>query len=141
MAESPLRPGPLAVPPAVARALCVAGAALAFLLLAIPVRATITGDPLLRLRLLDPELAPLRADVSCGQPLGALDARAGGPTFTEVARADACRDAAQRRVAVAVAVGGLLVVAGLVGLHGGRPRPALEIAPGRAMAATRGAET
>lgn len=100
----------------------LAGVVLALVLLALPVRAGFVDDPVLRLRDLDPELALPALEVSCGLPLASLRARAEGPAFVEVARADACRSAARLRVAAAVAVGAVLVAGGfLVGQW--RPRP------------------
>lgn len=124
------------IPRRAARWLVIGGVVLVFVLVALPVRATIADDPVLRLRRLDPELAQLRVEVSCGRPLGALDTEARSLAFHEVARAEACREAGRRRVAVATALGGLLVVLGLLGLQASPKEPAAPAAakPARAKA-------
>lgn len=96
-------------------ALSAVGVLVAVLTALLPVRVHFAGDPLLRLRDLDPELSPPVATADCGSPRHARNATARGTSLYELARASACRDAGQRRLAVALAAGAALVVLGLVG--------------------------
>jgi hypothetical protein len=94
-------------------------AAVAFLV--IPVDAAFAANPLLRYgRFTTPE--PAVTDVDCGAPVSNLLRRADGVSFYSLARADACRDAASRRAATAVAGGALLAVLGLSAVAGATRR-------------------
>lgn len=122
------------VPRSAARIVCVTGVVVVSVLLVLPVRASYSGDPVVRLGRLDPQLAPLSLTASCGRPLSAVEMRAASADFVDVARANACRSEARRRVAAAVGLGGVLVVGGLVGIEGARPA---DSAPRRRASATK----
>jgi hypothetical protein len=111
---------PVTLPARTSKLLCALGVVVAVVLLLVPVGTDFSGHPLLRLRQLDPELSPPAPTARCGRPLAALRDTAGNTTLYELARADACREAARRRVAVAFAAGGVILVAGLLGLFGDR---------------------
>jgi hypothetical protein len=81
----------------------------------VPITVHFGGDPLLRLRDLDPELSPPAATAECGSPASALDTTPRGTSLYELARASACQDAGRRRLAVAIATGAGIVMLGLVG--------------------------
>lgn len=94
-------------------------AAAAFLV--IPVDAAFASDPLLRYgQFATPE--PAATDIRCGAPVSNLLRRTDGVSFYSVARDDACREAASRRVASAVAAGSLIAVLGLIGTAAGSPK-------------------
>ncbi|MEW6153446.1 MAG: hypothetical protein AB1673_05575 [Actinomycetota bacterium] len=120
------------VPPRLWAGLCLFGVFVAVTFAVLPVGVRFDGDPLLRLRDLDPQLSPPEATAVCGPAVRNLDVSPRSTELFEVARARACEDAARRRVAVSMAVGALLVVAGLVGRAGGpsRLRPGDAVAPG-----------
>jgi hypothetical protein len=80
----------------------------------LPIGVHFAGDPLLRLRDLDPELSPPAATAECGSPLGSLKTTAKGTSLHELARVHACREAARRRLLIAAAVAGAIIMFGLV---------------------------
>lgn len=92
------------------------GVAVAVVFMIIPVGASFGNDPLLRLRQLDPQLSPPAATTVCGSPVSHLTITPRSASLYDVARANACQHAAHRRVAVAIALGALIVVLGLAGL-------------------------
>ncbi len=96
--------------------MCAVGVALAVVFAILPVSARFADDPLLRLRQLDPELSPPTASAVCGSPVRNLNPEPTGPTLYELARADACQHAARRRLGVALATGGVIVMIGLLGM-------------------------
>jgi len=114
------RPSPRQLSAALALLGLLAG--LAFLV--VPVDAAFADDPLLRLQPFSPGLASAVTNVDCGAPVGNLGRRAEGLSIYELARADACRSAASRRVATAVAAASVVGLLGLIGLAGTR-----EVAP------------
>ncbi|HEX6596054.1 MAG TPA: hypothetical protein VF045_03915 [Acidimicrobiales bacterium] len=89
----------------------------------VPVSVTFGNDPLLRLRELDPELSPPPNNAHCGSPVRSLDVAPADTSLHELARANACEDAARRRLAAAVAGGAVLFVFGLVGRVASSPAP------------------
>jgi len=86
-------------------------AAIAFLV--VPVNAAFADDPLLRYGHLVGAQPSAATDVDCGVPVSNLLRRSDGPGLYDLARTDACREAASRRAATAVAAGGLATVLGL----------------------------
>lgn len=103
--------------------MCLLGLAVAVVVALVPVRVDFGGDPLLRLRELDPELSPPPTEAVCGSPVVSLDVELRDTSLYERARARACQDAARRRLATAVAAGAVIVVSGLIGLAAmSRPR-------------------
>lgn len=94
---------------------CLMGVLVAVVFALVPVTVRFGDDPLLRLSELDPELSPPPTNAVCGSPVRSLDVDPKDTTLYELARADACEDAARRRLAAAVAGGALLVVIGLMG--------------------------
>lgn len=102
-------------------ALAILGVAAGLAFLVVPVDAGLTGDPLLRFQPFSPGLASAATSVNCGVPVGNLGRRASGLSIYELARSDACRDAASRRLATALAVASVVGVLGLIGLAGARP--------------------
>lgn len=95
---------------------CALGGALAVVLALIPVGTDFGNDPLLRLRELDPVLSPPDTTALCGSPLRTFNAEPNGATLYELARSNACRAAARRRLLVAVATGSAIFMLGLIGL-------------------------
>ncbi len=108
-------PASLGIPKRAWLALCLLGLGVGLVIALVPVRVEFAGDPLLRLRDLDPELSPPAAAADCGRPRQASRVTAQGTSLFELARARACRDAGRRRLAVALATGGTMVALGLVG--------------------------
>lgn len=93
--------------------------ALSFLV--VPVRASVAGDPLLRLRVFgDATAAAPAAAVRCGAPLTNLSRRSEGLSLYVLATDRACRNAASRRTAAAVAAGAVVAVLGAIALSGAR---------------------
>ncbi len=87
-------------------------AAAAFLV--VPVEAAFADDPLLRYgRFAGSDAAT--TEIECGAPVSNLLRRSDGLSFYGVARDDACRQAASRRAATAMAAGGMVTVLGLIG--------------------------
>lgn len=103
--------------------MCLTGVLVAVVFALVPVSVTFGDDPLLRLRELDPELSPPPNTAHCGSPVRSLDVPPGGTSLHELARANACEDAARRRLAAAVAGGAVIFVFGLVGRVGSAPPP------------------
>jgi len=90
-------------------------AAAAFLV--VPVDAAFAADPLLRYaRFGAPE--PTVTDIRCGAPVSNLLRRSDGVSLYGLARDDACRAAASRRVATALAAGALIAVFGTLTVAG-----------------------
>ena len=114
----PPRPSPRQLSVALAMLGVLAG--LAFLV--VPVEAAFADHPLLRLAPFSPALEQAVTAVDCGVPLGNLGRRSDGVSLYGLARDDACRDAASRRVATAVAAAAVIGLLGLVALAGARPR-------------------
>jgi hypothetical protein len=79
------------------------GLVAAVAILVLPVRAAFGDDPLLRLQPFSPALEQVVTDVNCGGVVDNLGRRSGGLSLYDVARDDACREAASRRAATAVA--------------------------------------
>jgi hypothetical protein len=104
---------PRPIPRNASLALTVIGVVATVVLALAPVRAEFANSPLVRLHELDPDLTPPAGTASCGSPLFHLTVSASGPGLVQLARADACQDAARRRVTEAFAVG---LVFGLWGL-------------------------
>lgn len=96
--------------------LILLGLASAGVLLARPVEAAFPDDFLLRYSGLgaSPVEVP-KAD--CGSALDAVSRDADASSLATLARDAACREEASRRVAVALASGGVIVVAGMMGLY------------------------
>ena len=94
----------------------VLGVALAVVFALIPVGTDFGDDPLLRLRQLDPVLSPPDTTAVCGSPLRTFNAEPEGATLYELARDNACRAAARRRLLIATATGAAMVMLGLTGL-------------------------
>lgn len=97
-------------------------AALSFLVL--PVKASVAGDPLLRLRAFGAAPAQLADEVRCGSPLANLGRRSAGLSLYVLATDRACRNASSRRAATAVAAAGVVGLLGALSLTTGRLRPA-----------------
>ena len=91
-------------------------------ILVVPVDAAFADHPLLRLQPFSPSLAAAVTEVDCGVPLTNLGRRSDGVSLYGLARDDACREAAVRRVATAVAVVAVIGLFGLIGLAGARSR-------------------
>lgn len=86
----------------------------------VPVRAAFADDPLLRYgRLVSSE--PPSTSIGCGAPVTNLARQPDGPSLYGLAKADACRRAAGRRAATAVAAGGLVAVLGLIAVTATAP--------------------
>src|SRR5688500_10095399 len=71
-------------------------------ILVVPVEAAFADHPLLRLQPFSPSLASAVTEVDCGVPVSSLGRRSEGLSLYGLARDDACREAAVRRVATAV---------------------------------------
>ncbi len=95
--------------------LAVLGVLAAIAFLVVPVDAAFAANPLLRYGRFTAAGSAV-TDVDCGAPVANLLRRADGVSFYSLARADACRDAASRRVATALAAGSLVAVLGLFGV-------------------------
>ena len=94
--------------------------ALSFLV--VPVRASVAGDPLLRLRVFGDTTAQPAGHVRCGAPLANLSRRSDGLSLYVLATDRACRNAASRRTAAAVAAAAVVGVLGAIALSGARNR-------------------
>jgi hypothetical protein len=99
---------------------CALGVVIAVVFALIPVGTDFGGDPLLRLRQLDPVLSPPDTTAVCGSPLRTFNSEPDGGTLFELARNNACRAAARRRLLTAVAAGFAIVMFGMMGLVAGR---------------------
>ena len=95
---------------------CALGVVVAVVFALIPVGTDFGNDPLLRLRQLDPVLSPPDTTAVCGSPLRTFNSKAEGATLYELARNNACRTAARRRLLASVAAGSAIVMLGLIGL-------------------------
>ncbi len=91
-------------------------------ILLVPVDAAFGDDPLLRLQPFSPNLESPVTEVDCGRPVTNLGRRSGTLSLYDVAHDDACRSAAGRRAATAVAAVALIGVLGLIVQAGGRSR-------------------
>lgn len=114
----------MAQPRRLSASIAVLGVVSAAAVLLVPVTAALGDDPLLRLRSFGQQ--PAQTEVDCGSALRGLRA-SGGVTLYDLARDSACRDAASRRVAIAVAVAAVLVLTGFLGIA---------VSSGRASSAT-----
>jgi hypothetical protein len=90
--------------------------------LVVPVDAAFADDPLLRLQPFSPALDQVVTDVDCGVPVSNFARRSDGLGLYALARDDACREAATRRAATAVAAAAVIGLLGLLGLSGARAR-------------------
>lgn len=88
--------------------------------LVVPVNAAFSGDPLLRLQAFGSGPSPATSGVDCGAPLANVGRRSDGLSLYSLAKDRACRAAASRRAATAVAAGGLLALLGAIGVTGVR---------------------
>ena len=94
-------------------------------IMVVPVKAAFADDPLLRLQAIGsgaPAPASATHDADCGSPLANLSRSSGGLSLSTLAEDHACRDAASRRVATAVAAAGVIGLLGAATLAGARPR-------------------
>lgn len=110
-------------PGRVSAALAVVGLVAALAILVVPVRAAFGDDPLLALQPFSASLESPVTAVDCGRPLRNFGRHAEGLSLYALASADACRRAASRRAAIAVASGSVIGLFGLIGLAGSRNRP------------------
>jgi hypothetical protein len=106
-----MRPGPTALLAGV-----IVGLAVTAVLLLVPVHVSFCDDPVLRLQGFDRQRSFLATSVSCGAAPANLVAVEGTRSLYEVARDAACHRAGVRRVWLAVSVGSVLVVGGLLGM-------------------------
>ena len=97
-------------------ALVVLGVLSGLACLVVPVEAAFGDDPLLRLQPFSPGAASQVTEVDCGVPVTNLGRRSQGLSLYGVARDDACREAASRRAATAVAAAGVIGVLALLGV-------------------------
>jgi hypothetical protein len=91
------------------------------------VHADFSQDPLLRLQGFGREAGPVPTTASCGSAISNLAEPGAGGTLYSIARDSACHDVARRRVAIGLAGGLALAVAGFAGvilLEGGDAEPA-----------------
>ncbi|HEX2047871.1 MAG TPA: hypothetical protein VHF27_08905 [Acidimicrobiales bacterium] len=112
------RPSPRQLTAAVAVLGVLAGLAVVVL----PVRAAFGDDPLLRLQPFSPALDHAVTEVDCGAAVGNLGRRSEGVSLYGLARDGACREAASRQVATAVATVTVIGVLGFLILSGNRRR-------------------
>ena len=102
--------------------LCVLGLLIAALFAIVPVSVDFSGDPLLRLQRLDPQLSLPEPTADCGSPVRNLSVEPPSTDLYDVAQVNACEDAARRRVAAGLAAAGICVALGLLGLYGSQLR-------------------
>jgi len=95
--------------------LVVLGVLAGIAILVVHVDTAFADDPLLRYGRFDGAEAGV-TDIDCGAPVSNLLRHSEGLSLYGLAKDDACRDAASRRAATAVAAGGLVAVLGLVAL-------------------------
>jgi hypothetical protein len=101
--------------PGLAGIAVVTGLLAAAAMLLLPVDAAVGRDPLLRLRTFD--AAPATAGtVDCGPALGDARSGEGAADLLGLARDDACRQAADRRVLSAGAAAAVVALTGLLAL-------------------------
>ena len=103
-------------------ALTVLGILAGLAVLVVPVRAAFADDPLLRLQPFSPGLDQVATEVDCGTPVSNIGRRTDGVSLYGLARDGACREAAARRAATAVAVAAVIGLLGLIALAGNRNR-------------------
>ena len=102
--------------------LALLGLLAALAILFLPVEASFDDDPLLRLEPFSPALAAAVTDVDCGVPVSNFGRRSEGLNLSDLALANACRNAAGRRAATAVAAAGVIGLLGLIVLTGSPDR-------------------
>lgn len=100
----------------------VLGILAGFAIVVVPVEAAFADHPLMRLQPFSPALAAAVTEVDCGVPVSSLSRRSDGVSLYGLARDDACREAASRRVATAVAAAAVIGLFGLIVLTGARTR-------------------
>ncbi|HYX44940.1 MAG TPA: hypothetical protein VE760_07850 [Acidimicrobiales bacterium] len=103
-------------------AVAVLGVLAGLAVLVVPVRAAFADDPLLRFQPFSPALDRVATDVDCGSPVGNFGRRSDGLSIYDLARDGACREAASRRAAMAVAATAVIGLLGLIALVGTRTR-------------------
>jgi hypothetical protein len=103
-------------------ALAILGVLVGLACLIVPVEAALEDEPLLRLAPFSPALAEVVTQVDCGSPVSNIGRRPGDLSLYSLARDGACRDAATRRMATAVAATAVIGLLGLIGLSGARRR-------------------
>ena len=113
------------IPRPSARQLSAAAAVLGVLaglaVVVLPVRAAFGDDPLLRLQPFSASaLDQAVTEVDCGAAVDNLGRRSEGVSLYGLARDGACREAASRRVATALAAMAVIGLLGLVSLAGNR---------------------
>ena len=96
----------------------VLGILAALAIVVLPVEAAFADHPLLRLQPFSSALASAVTEVDCGVAVTSLGRRSDGLSIYGLARDDACREAAARRVATAVAAAAVIGLLGLIGLAG-----------------------
>jgi hypothetical protein len=99
-------------------ALVVFGVIAGVAIVVAPVKATYAGDPLLRLQAFGSGSPPPSANpaADCGSPLANLSRSSDGLSLSTLAEDHACRNAASRRLATAVATAGVIGLLGAVSL-------------------------
>ena len=98
-----------------AATVAILGVMIAAAFLTLPVDATVDDDPLMRFRSFD--AAPAAAlSVQCGTALGPARDGTGGASLYDLARDNACRDAALRRLLTAGAAGSVVALSGLLAM-------------------------
>lgn len=102
--------------------LAVLGLLAGVAVLLMPVEAAFGDDPLLQLQAFSPSLASATTAVDCGSAMTNLGRRSDGLSLYALAKDDACRHAASRRAATAVAAASVIGLLGLIGLAGSRTR-------------------
>jgi hypothetical protein len=103
-------------------ALAILGVLAGLACLVVPVEAALDEEPLLRLAPFSPALTEVVTQVDCGAPVANIGRRTGDLSLYSLARDGACRDAATRRMATAVAASAVIGLLGLIGLSGARNR-------------------
>ncbi|HEV2759667.1 MAG TPA: hypothetical protein VGV86_08895 [Acidimicrobiales bacterium] len=103
-------------------ALALLGLLAALAILVMPIEASFDDDPLLRLEPFSPALASAVTDVDCGVPVSNFGRRSEGLNLSDLALANACRNAAGRRAATAVAAASVVGLLGLIALTGSPDR-------------------
>lgn len=112
-------------PRRLAAALALLGLLAGLAILILPVEAAFAGDPLLRLHALGSPSSTATSAVRCGSALANLARRDDGLSLYALAQDRACRAAASRRVATAVAAVAVVGALGAVAAAG----PRLRVAP------------
>jgi hypothetical protein len=89
-------------------------------ILVLPVEAALDDEPLLRLAPFSPTLTEGALAVDCGTPVTNFGRRSDGLSLYDLALDHACRAAASRRAATAVAAVSVIGVLGLINVAGSR---------------------